>query len=94
MKLLTHSSEVKKESGMRPRGEPANEEKLVLIITSVIIVPALNLVHHPGLGVLHEGVETITTLLLRDLAKAAKVQNFRRRWHQPVLHLIQNKKPS
>ena len=69
MKLLTHSSEVKKESGMSPRGEPANEEKLVLIITSMIIISARDLVLHPQLGVLHEGIKVVATLLLWNLAE-------------------------
>ena len=64
VKLLTHSSKVKKKSGMCPRGEPANEEELILIITSVIIFSARDLVLHPWLGILHEGIEAVTTHFL------------------------------
>ena len=88
VKLLTHSSEVEKKGGMCPRGKPANEEELILIITSVIIISARALVLHPWLGILHEGIKTVATLLLWNLAETVKIQNFRRRRHWPVSHLI------
>lgn len=88
IRLLTHSIEVEKESGVCPRGEPSSKKELVFIITSVIIVPTRNFVLHVGLGILHKGIEPITALLLGDLAEAIKIQNFCRGRHRPTLHLV------
>ena len=69
MRTLTHSIEIQEKGGMCLRGESADEEKFVFVVPSVIIVPTGDFILHPRLGVLHEGVEAITTLLLRHLAE-------------------------
>ena len=69
MRTLTHSGEVQEQGRVCLRGESADEEELIFVITGVIIIPTRDFVFHPRLGVLHEGVEAITTLFLRHLAE-------------------------
>ena len=73
MRTLTHSGEVQEKGGVCLRGESAGEEKLIFVIPSVIIVPTRDFILHPRLGVLHEGVEAITTLFLWHLAETVQV---------------------
>ena len=70
MRTLTHSIEIQEKGGMCLRRESVDEEKLVFIIPSVIVIPTRDFILHPWLGVLHEGVEAVATLLLWYLAKA------------------------
>ena len=73
MRTLTHSIEIQEKGGMCLRRESVDEEKFVFVVPSVIIIPTRDLVFHPRLGVLHEGVEAITTLFLWHLAETVQV---------------------
>ena len=69
MRTLTHSVEVQEKGRVCLRGESGDEEELIFVIPGVIIIPTRDFVFHPRLGVLHKGIEAITTLLLRHLAE-------------------------
>ena len=73
MRTLTHSIEIQEKGGMCLRRESADEEKFVFVVPSVIIIPTRDFILHPRLGVLHEGVEAITTLFLWYLAETVQV---------------------
>ena len=76
---------------MSRRGKTTREEELVLIIASMIVIPAWGLIFHPRLRILHQSIEAVPTFLFRDLAETVHIQYLRGGGRRPALYLVQDK---
>ena len=73
MRTLTHSVEIQEKGGVCLRGESADEEKLIFVVPSMIIIPTRDFILHPRLSIFFEGIKSSTTLFLRHLAETIEI---------------------